>query len=112
GLSHASEGGRILRLAVVLPRPAPGPATSGSTSGAERQGPGAGRAGDVAPGVAGDDFLHGEAVSREVPRRWVRGTARVLEPQPARGLRGDPGAPAARGPNRRVRGLHDRVRHS
>ena len=62
-LRHEREGRRLLRLAVVLHRPEPGPASRRQTPRAARQGHRARRPHPVALGVARDDVLHGHSSS-------------------------------------------------
>ena len=71
-LHHARQGGRVLRLAVVLPRPEPGPAAPGQAARAEGQGDRPGRALAVAHGVARPDVLRRHPVPEGVPPRRLR----------------------------------------
>ena len=61
------RGGRLLRLALVLPRREPGPAARGQAPRAEGQGDRARRADPVALGLARHDLLRRRAVPRGVP---------------------------------------------
>ena len=63
-LHHARRGGRLLRLALVLPRPEPGPAARGKAPRAEGQGDRPRRAPAVAHGLARPDVLRRRRSSR------------------------------------------------
>ena len=87
-LHHARREGRLLRLALVLHRPTPGPSAQGQAPRAQGQGDRPRRAAPVALGLARHDLLRRRAVPRGVqattssPPSTAPGTA--------------PGAPATR----------------
>ena len=104
GLPHLREGGRLLRLALQLLRPARRRPCDGAEVRSRRQGYRARLRARRAHGLAGACVLRRQIAARALPRRRVHRSARLLEPRSAlrlqsdlRSLQGRPAVGSARG---------------
>ena len=101
-LRDIGAAGRVLWLAVVLYRRAPGSAARGSAARPRRARHGARRADPAAFGTARDRVLRWAAVPEGIPRRCIRDAAGVVEPCAPHRLQGGPAALRQRQTYRRV----------
>ncbi|CAA9565305.1 MAG: L-sorbosone dehydrogenase, partial [uncultured Thermomicrobiales bacterium] len=109
-LHHERARGRLLRLAVLLLRPARGPAAEGPAPRPRGAGGGARLRAGLARRGAGVHVLRRRGVPRGVPRRRLRRPARLVEPGRVQRLRRGLRALRGRAAERAAAAVPDRLR--